>query len=149
MFRRVGDTVEVLLAHPGGPLWARRDDGAWSIPKGEFAAGEEPIAAALREFEEETGHALTGKLIELGQVRQPSGKIVHAWAVEGDLDPAELQSNTFEMEWPPKTGRRQAFPEIDRIEWFTLELAKIKILPGQAPFLDRLSDAESALPRRG
>ncbi len=131
---------EVLLVHPGGPFWARRDDGAWSIPKGEYDDGEEPLAAALREFEEELGSALehVGELRELGEVRQRNRKLVTAWAAEGDLDAAAVRSNTFEMEWPPRSGKRQAFPEIDRAEWFGLARAREKLIPAQVAFLDRL-----------
>ena len=133
---------EVLLVHPGGPFWAKRDDGAWSIPKGEYDEGEEPLAAALREFEEEIGSALdaSGELIELGDVRQKNRKVVTAWAAEGDVDAGAVQSNTFEMEWPPRSGRRQAFPEIDRAEWFPLARAREKLIEAQAAFLDRLEE---------
>jgi len=131
---------EVLLVHPGGPFWARRDDGAWSIPKGEYDEGEEPMACALREFEEELGSALehVGELVELGEVRQRNHKLVTAWAAEGDLDPAAVRSNTFSMEWPPRSGRRQEFPEIDRAEWFPLARAREKLVEAQAAFVDRL-----------
>jgi predicted NUDIX family NTP pyrophosphohydrolase len=133
---------EVLLVHPGGPFWAKRDDGAWSIPKGEFDDGEEPLAAALREFEEEIGSALAhvGELIELGEVRQRNRKVVSAWAAEGDVDAAAVRSNTFEMEWPPRSGRRQSFPEIDRAEWFPLARAREKLIEAQVAFLDRLEE---------
>jgi predicted NUDIX family NTP pyrophosphohydrolase len=133
---------EVLLVHPGGPFWAKRDEGAWSIPKGEYDDGEEPLAAALREFEEELGSALehVGELQALGEVRQRNRKLVTAWAVEGDLDPAAVRSNTFEMEWPPRSGKRQAFPEIDRAEWFGLARAREKLIPAQVAFLDRLEE---------
>jgi predicted NUDIX family NTP pyrophosphohydrolase len=133
---------EVLLVHPGGPFWAKRDDGAWSIPKGEYDDGEEPLAAARREFEEEIGAALehVGELIELGEVRQRNRKVVSAWAAEGDVDAAAVRSNTFEMEWPPRSGRRQAFPEIDRAEWFPLARAREKLIEAQAAFVDRLEE---------
>jgi predicted NUDIX family NTP pyrophosphohydrolase len=133
---------EVLLVHPGGPFWAKRDDGAWSIPKGEFDDGEEPLAAALREFEEEIGSALAhvGELTELGEVRQRNRKVVSAWAAEGDVDAAAVRSNTFEMEWPPRSGRRQSFPEIDRAEWFPLARAREKLIEAQVAFLDRLEE---------
>jgi predicted NUDIX family NTP pyrophosphohydrolase len=126
--------------HPGGPFWARRDDGAWSIPKGEYDEGEEPMACALREFQEELGSALehVGELVELGEVRQRNRKVVTAWAAEGDLDPAAVRSNTFSMEWPPRSGRRQDFPEIDRAEWFPLARAREKLVEAQAAFVDRL-----------
>src|SRR3954449_11627574 len=129
---------EVLLVHPGGPLWARRDDGAWSIPKGEYDDGEEPMACALREFEEELGSALehVGELVALGEVRQRNRKVVTAWAAEGDLDAEAVRSNTFTMEWPPRSGRRQEFPEIDRAEWFPLARAREKLGGGQAAVVD-------------
>ena len=133
---------EILLVHPGGPFWARRDQGAWSIPKGEYDDGEEPMACALREFEEELGSALehVGELVELGEVRQRNRKVVRAWAAEGDLDPSAVRSNTFSMEWPPRSGRRQEFPEIDRAEWFTLARAREKLIEAQAAFVDRLEE---------
>jgi predicted NUDIX family NTP pyrophosphohydrolase len=139
---RVGSAgPEVLLVHPGGPFWARKDEGAWSIPKGEHADGEEPVDCARREFAEETGSTLAlERLVPLGEVRQRSGKWVSAWAAEGDLDPADVRSNTFEMEWPPRSGRTQEFPEVDRAEWFALEEAQRRLLPAQAPFVDRLRE---------
>jgi predicted NUDIX family NTP pyrophosphohydrolase len=142
LYRRRG-RLEVLLVHPGGPFWASRDAGAWSIPKGEFdPAVEEPADAARREFREETGHAApTGDLTSLGTVRQKAGKVVHAFAAEGDLDPAEVVSNTFTTEWPPGSGRLRAFPEIDRAAWFVTAVARTRILEGQAPLLDRLAEA--------
>lgn len=140
LFRERSGRLEVLLVHPGGPLWARRDEGAWSIPKGEPAEGEDPLAAARREFEEETGAAPAGEPIPLDPVRQPGGKIVEAWAVEGDFDPATLRSNTFSIEWPPRSGRRQEFPEVDRAAWLSLAEAERKILPGQAPLLRQLAE---------
>jgi predicted NUDIX family NTP pyrophosphohydrolase len=131
--------VEVLLVHPGGPFWARKDAGAWSIPKGEYGDDEDPQACALREFEEETGTRLSGsELVELGSVRQKSGKEVSAWAVAGDLDPSTVRSNTFVMEWPPRSGRSAEFPEIDRAEWFSLDVAREKLVSAQAELLDRL-----------
>jgi predicted NUDIX family NTP pyrophosphohydrolase len=134
--------VEVLLAHNGGPYWARKDHGHWTIPKGEVEAGEELSAVARREFAEETGHDVPdGPLIDLGQIRQKSGKVVLGWAVEGDLDPATAVSNTYEMEWPPRSGQTQAFPEIDRVEWFDLEEARSRLKEAQVPFLDRLEEA--------
>jgi predicted NUDIX family NTP pyrophosphohydrolase len=138
LFRDVSGYLEVLLAHPGGPLWTKKDEGAWSIPKGEFEVGEEPLAAARREFEEETGKAPSGDFIPLEPLRQPSGKVVFVWAVRGDLDPAQLKSNVFSMEWPPKSGRQQTFPEVDRAAWMSMETAMRKILRGQAPFLLQL-----------
>jgi predicted NUDIX family NTP pyrophosphohydrolase len=128
--------------HPGGPFWAKRDDGAWSIPKGEYEDGEEPLAAALREFEEEVGSALdaTGELIALGDIRQKNRKVVTAWAAEGDVDASAVRSNTFEMEWPPRSGQQQEFPEIDRAEWFSLARARAKLIEAQVAFLDRLEE---------
>ena len=131
-------TLEVLLVHPGGPFWAGKDDGAWSIPKGELAPGEDPLAAALRELREETGFATEGPFVALSPVKQRGGKLVHAWAAEGDADPAALVSNTFEMTWPPRSGRKQAFPEADRAAWFPLDEARRRILAGQGPLIDEL-----------
>ena len=129
----------VLLGHMGGPFWARKDAGAWSIPKGEYAAGEDPLAAARREFAEELGSAPPqGEYVDLGELKQPSRKIISAFAAPGDFDPASLQSNRFELEWPPKSGRLQSFPEVDRAQWFTLAEARGKIQSDQAPFIDRL-----------
>ena len=139
LYRRSARGVEVLLVHPGGPFWARRDLGSWSIPKGEFGADEEPAAAARREFSEELGVELVGQLHPLGEIRQKAGKRVVGFACEGDLDPSTVRSNSFEMEWPPRSGRMQSFPEIDRAEWFDLDTARQKIIPGQTPFLDRLA----------
>ncbi len=136
LYRGVGEAVEVLLVHPGGPFWAGKDEGAWSIPKGEFDAAEAAADAARREFAEETGVTLNGEFVALAPVRQPSGKVVHAFAVAGDLDVASIASNTFELEWPPRSGRMQSFPEIDRAAWFTLEEARRKIVKGQRPILD-------------
>ena len=130
---------EVLLVHPGGPFWAKKDAGAWSIPKGEFDPGEDPRACALREFAEETGTVLPpGELGDLGEVRLKSGKTVVGFAAAGDLDAGAIASNTFELEWPPRSGRRQAFPEVDRAGWFSLDAAREKLNPAQAPFVDRL-----------
>jgi predicted NUDIX family NTP pyrophosphohydrolase len=139
LYRLTGDAPEVLLVHPGGPFWARKDLGVWSIPKGEYEEGEDPLACALREFEEETGTALpTSRLVDLGDVRQKSGKLVTAWAAEGDLDAGAVRSNTFTMEWPPRSGRTAEFPEIDRAEWFGVDAAREKLVPAQAELLDRL-----------
>ena len=136
---RGSDALEVLLVHPGGPFWARKDAGAWSIPKGEYEDGEDPRACALREFEEETGTALPpGELIDLGEIRQKGGKVVTAWAAAGDLDAAAVRSNTFAMEWPPRSGRQTEFPEIDRAGWFGVEEAREKLNAAQTEFLDRL-----------
>ena len=139
LYRNHGDGVSVLLVHPGGPYWARKDLGAWSIPKGEYVDGDDPQAAALREFEEELGSRPAGTLVALGELIQKGGKHVTAFAVEGNLDPAEIVSNTFELEWPPRSGRRQLFPEVDRAEWFSLDDARQRILASQRPFLDRLA----------
>jgi predicted NUDIX family NTP pyrophosphohydrolase len=139
LYRVRAGTPEVLLVHPGGPFWARRDAGAWSFPKGEYDAGDDPRETALREFEEETGTALPpGDLIELGSVKQKGGKVVSAWAVEGDLDPDTVKSNTFRMQWPPRSGRWATFPEVDRAGWFSPEEAREKLVPAQAEFVDRL-----------
>jgi predicted NUDIX family NTP pyrophosphohydrolase len=126
------------LVHPGGPFWSKRDRGAWSIPKGEFSDAEDPLQAAVREFEEEMGEAVTGDFVALQPVRQAGGKLVYAWAVRSDFDPTRLRSNTFSMEWPPRSGRWQAYPEIDRAAWFGLESARLKISKGQEGFLDEL-----------
>ena len=140
-----GGTLEVLLVHPGGPLWARRDAGAWSVPKGEYAEGEEPLSAARREFQEELGAAPPGgEALDLGEIRQRSGKLVRAWALAGDLDVGAVLSNTFTLEWPPRSGRLREFPEIDRAEWFDLAQAKERIVPAQAELLDRLHAALGA-----
>jgi predicted NUDIX family NTP pyrophosphohydrolase len=139
LHKREHGELRVLLVHPGGPFWARKDAGAWSIPKGEYAKGEDPEAAARREFAEELGTALDGELEPLGEAVQGGGKRVTAFAAEGDLDVAAITSNHFEMEWPPRSGRRQTFPEVDRAGWFTLEEAGDKILAGQRVFLDRLA----------
>ena len=142
LHRRSGDgALEVLLVHPGGPFWAKKDLGAWSIPKGEHEDGEDARAAALREFEEELGSpAVEGELVDLGEVRQKSGKVVTAWALEGDIDADAIRSNTFEMEWPPRSGKTREFPEVDRAAWFGLDEARERILPAQAPLLDRLAE---------
>ena len=139
IYRRRNKRLEVFLIHPGGPFWARRDEGSWSIPKGEYGPEEAPLDAARREFTEETGWAAPKTCVPLGDVRQKAGKIVSAWAAEGDFDPATLKSNTFEMEWPRNSGNSQEFPEVDRGDWFTMERAMSKILPAQAPLLERLS----------
>lgn len=138
LYRRRGDELEVLLVHPGGPFWAKKDLGAWSLPKGELAEGEDPLAAAVREFTEETGFPIEGEFRALTPRRQPSGKTILAWAVEGDCDPATLRSNVFSMEWPPKSGKQQEFPEVDRASWFTIDEARKRIIAGQVPFLDEI-----------
>jgi len=138
LYRR-NRALEVLLVHPGGPFWARKDLGAWSIPKGEYEQGDDPLAAALRELEEETGHRLeTTDLLELGWIRQRGGKLLTAWAAQGDLDASAITSNTFTMEWPPRSGRRREFPEVDRAGWFELPAAREKLLAAQTELLDRL-----------
>jgi predicted NUDIX family NTP pyrophosphohydrolase len=141
LHRRRPGGIEVLLGHMGGPFWARKDDGAWSIPKGEHGPGEEPLAVARREFEEELGVPVPAELlVPLGQLRVTSGKVLAVWAAEGDLDATAARSNTFVLEWPPRSGRMQEFPEIDRAGWFGLAEARAKLLKGQLPFLDRLRD---------
>ena len=140
LHRGLGDALEVLLVHPGGPAWSKRDAGAWSIPKGEYTDGEDPLAAALREFEEELGSAPPGgDAADLGEIRQKSGKRVRGWALAGDLDATRITSNTFELEWPPRSGRMARFPEVDRAAWFSPAEAHKKILAGQRPFIDRLA----------
>jgi predicted NUDIX family NTP pyrophosphohydrolase len=138
LFRGTVADVEVLLVHPGGPFWAKKDDGSWSIPKGEFAEDEDPLAAAKREFQEETGAPAAGEFTPLAPLRQPGGKLVFAWAVRADFDPSRRKSNLFSMQWPPRSGRQQEFPEVDRAAWFGVESARRKILKGQAGFLDQL-----------
>lgn len=138
LFRRPSDRLECLLAHPGGPFWTRKDDGAWTLPKGEIGASEEALAAACREFEEETGLRPAGPFLALGAVRMRSGKRVQAWAFEGDFDPAALRCNLFDVEWPPRSGQVRQFPEIDRVAWFDPAQARRKLLEAQRPFIDRL-----------
>jgi predicted NUDIX family NTP pyrophosphohydrolase len=140
LFRTVGGVVEVLLVKPGGPFWKNKDAGAWMIPKGGIEAGETPIIAALREFEEETGTAIAGEPFPLAKVRQAGGKWVEAFAVEGDLDPAKVTSIEFDMEWPPRSGQRQRFPEVEQAEWMALPKARRLMLPSQLPFLDALEE---------
>jgi predicted NUDIX family NTP pyrophosphohydrolase len=137
MFRFRKGKPEVFLVHPGGPFWKNKDLGAWSIPKGEYQE-EDPLTAARREFEEETGFSVSGEFITLTPLKQPHGKVISAWAFEGEADPDHIRSNTFALEWPPKSGQEQAFPEVDRAAWFSLEAARQKILPGQIGFLDEL-----------
>jgi predicted NUDIX family NTP pyrophosphohydrolase len=138
MFRRSAGGLEVFLVHPGGPLWANKDRGAWTVPKGEYEPDEPPLDAARREFEEETGFAATGEFLDLGTIRQKSGKLVTAWAFEGDCDPANLTSNTCKIEWPPRSGRHLEIPEVDRGRWFSLEQARKYIREEQQPLLDNL-----------
>jgi len=141
MYRRAARVLDVLLVHPGGPFWAKKDDGAWSIPKGEYDAGEDALTVAKREFAEELGVAADGEFLDLGEVIQGGGKRVRAFALEGDFDVSSVRSNTFELEWPPKSGRRQTFPEVDRAGWFAPDAARQKILVGQQPFIERLLQA--------
>ena len=138
MYRFRGGVLEVFLVHPGGPYWAKKDLGAWSLPKGEYTPDEDALAAARREFTEETGFPAEGEFLPLTPLKQPSGKIIAAWAFQGDCDPEAVKSNTFSMEWPPRSGSQQEFPEIDRAGWFTLEEAKVKIIKGQMGFLEEL-----------
>ena len=140
-YRRRRGALEVLLVHPGGPFFRQRDEGVWSIAKGEIDPGEDALAAAVREFREETGFEPRGPYLPLGTVRQPGGKIVQAWAFEGDFDPARLASNSFSLEWPPHSGRVQEFPEVDRAGWFDLATARRKLVPAQTVFLDRLRES--------
>lgn len=138
LYRRRGGTIEVFLVHPGGPFWAKKDQAAWSIPKGEFDPGEDPLEAARRELEEETGLVVEGDFWPLGPVRQPGGKVVHAFAIEADADPDAIRSNSFWVQWPPGSGQWRSFPEVDRAAWFDLETARQKIHKGQVPLLDEL-----------
>lgn len=138
MYRWNQGVLNVLLAHPGGPFWAKKDSGAWSIPKGELTENEDALQAAKREFLEETGITVSGELVPLTPQKQPGGKVIHAWAFEGDCDPSTISSNTFAMEWPPRSGKIQEFPEVDRAAWLTLDAAREKIVKGQLPFLEEL-----------
>jgi predicted NUDIX family NTP pyrophosphohydrolase len=144
LFRRGKELIEVFLVHPGGPFWAKKDLGAWSIPKGEYAEDEDPLRAARREFEEETGFPAPANAVSLGELKQAGGKVVAAWAAEGDCDPEKLVSNTCEIEWPPRSGRKMEIPEVDRAAWFPLAEARERILKSQQPFIDRLSEALEA-----
>lgn len=137
LYRRRGEP-EVFLVHPGGPFWTKKDAGAWSLPKGEIGEGEDPLQAAKREFTEETGFPIEGAFRPLDPVKQSGGKVVQAWAIEADCDPAQVRSNLFAMEWPPKSGRTQQFPEVDRAEWFPIAEARKRIIPAQVKFLDQL-----------
>jgi predicted NUDIX family NTP pyrophosphohydrolase len=138
LFRLRNKDIEVLLAHPGGPFFKNKDDGAWTIPKGEMDEDEDPLMAAKREFKEETGKEINGKFIPLNPIKYKSGKIVYAWAVEGDIDPSLLKCNTFKLEWPPKSGKHIDVPELDRAEWFSVAKGRKKIIPAQSAFLDEL-----------
>lgn len=140
IYRIKNSQPEFFLVHPGGPFWAKKDNGAWSIPKGEFSDNEKPQDAAIREFMEETGQEISGEFIKLMPVRQKGGKTVHCFAIRKDLDPTEIKSNTFEMEWPPRSGRKHIFPEIDRAGWFDTETAREKILESQKPLIDELNE---------
>jgi len=138
LFRRSAH-LELFLVHPGGPFWARKDDGAWSLPKGEYTDAEDPLEAARREFQEETGISVDGDFLPLGELRQPGGKLITAWALEKDVDPALVKSDSFSMEWPPKSGKTQQFPEVDRAAWFPVSQAGAKVLKGQLAFINRLA----------
>ncbi len=138
LYRFSGSVLEVFLVHPGGPFWAKKDQGVWSIPKGEYAAEDDALTAAKREFKEETGFQVSGRFVALKSIKQPSGKVIQVWAVEGDCNPAAIKSNTFALEWPPRSGRRQEFPEVDRAGWFDLKSAEEKIVKGQRGFLAEL-----------
>jgi predicted NUDIX family NTP pyrophosphohydrolase len=139
MYRRTGSSIELLLVHPGGPFWARKDLGVWSFPKGEYVEGDDPLTVARREFHEETGSQVEGPFHPLGQVEQAGGKIVSLWAVEGTFNTVDIRSNTFVMEWPPRSGQQAEFPEVDRAEWFAPSVAKTKLVSSQAEFVDRLA----------
>ena len=145
MYRRREGRLEVFLVHPGGPFWKNKDAGAWSIPKGEFGKGEDPLAAARREFAEETGFEAEGEFTALTAITQAGGKVVHAWAVAGDVDPEKIKSNTFTLEWPPKSGKEQEFPEVDRAGWFTMDEAKEKINKAQVGLLEELEELAGRL----
>ena len=140
LYRVGAGALEVFLVHPGGPYWQKKDAGAWSIPKGEMEEGADALATARREFHEETGSYVDGEFVPLAPLKQASGKLVHAWAVRGNIDPSSIRSNTFSIEWPPRSGKRQEFPEVDRGEWFTIAKAREKILAGQRGFLDQLQE---------
>ncbi|SEN89981.1 Predicted NTP pyrophosphohydrolase, NUDIX family [Mucilaginibacter gossypiicola] len=140
LHRKSAQDLQVFLVHPGGPFFKNKDDGSWSVPKGEYEIDEDPLAAAKREFQEETGHEITGDFVALSPIKQKGGKTVQAWAVEGNINSEDIKSNTFEIEWPPRSGKKQTFDEIDRGEWFDIATAKIKINPAQAAFIDELAD---------
>jgi len=145
MYRQRNRVLEVLLVHPGGPFWVKKDEGSWSIPKGEYTSEENPLEVAKREFQEETGFTAFGEFIPLTPLKQPSGKVITAWAFEGDCDASAIKSNTFAMEWPPHSGRQQEFPEVDRAVWFSIPVAKQKIVKGQVGFLDELNQIQTPL----
>jgi predicted NUDIX family NTP pyrophosphohydrolase len=147
LFRRRGGRLEVFLAHPGGPFWANKDAGAWTVPKGLVEPGEDPLAAAVREFAEETGLSPSGPFLPLGSVRQKSGKVVHAWAVEGDADPDRVTSNVISVEWPPGSGRRVSIPEVDRCAWFEPDEARRRLNPAQVALVERLEAALTTPPQ--
>lgn len=138
LYRMAENGLEVFLVHPGGPYWAKKDEGAWSVPKGEFEASEDSLDAAKREFKEETGFDITGNFMELTPLRQPNGKVVYVWAIEGNIDATSIKSNMFSMEWPPRSGKEQDFPEVDKGGWFKIAQAQEKLLPGQRGFLEQL-----------
>ena len=140
LYRKLNNMMQVFLVHPGGPFWKNKDEGSWSVPKGEYEDDEDPLDAAKREFYEETGEYIDGRFIKLNPIKQKSGKIVQAWAVEGDIDPQNIKSNFFEMEWPPKSGKTQQFPEVDRGEWFSIEQALTKMNPGQVGLVMELTE---------
>lgn len=138
LYRKHSSSIEILLVHPGGPFFAKKDEGSWTIPKGELIEDEDPLSAAIREFEEETGYKPAGDFIALPSIKQKGGKVVQCWAVEGDLDPLTIISNTFEMEWPPRSGKKKSFPEVDKAAWFPLPVARRKINERQVDFIDKL-----------
>jgi predicted NUDIX family NTP pyrophosphohydrolase len=140
LFRRIDRHLELFLVHPGGPFWARKDDGAWSLPKGEYDQEEDALLAARREFHEETGISVDGEFLPLGEIKQSGGKLVTAWAIEGEIDSNAVKSNLFSMEWPPKSGQIQQFPEVDRAAWFPVSIARVKLLKAQVAFIDRLEE---------
>ncbi|MEN0054199.1 MAG: NUDIX domain-containing protein [Mucilaginibacter sp.] len=142
LYRKINSELQVFLVHPGGPFFRNKDDGSWSVPKGEFLEDEDPLAAARREFEEETGQAINGQFIQLNLIKQKGGKTVQAWALEGDIDHLNIRSNTFEIEWPPRSGKQQSFPEIDRAGWFAIDTAKVKINPAQVELIMELVELD-------
>jgi predicted NUDIX family NTP pyrophosphohydrolase len=149
LYRKAGSGIELFLVHPGGPFWARKDDGAWSIPKGLYAEGDDALAAAKREFQEETGAPAEGEFVKLGHFKQPSGKVIVAWGLEGEFDISSLSSNMFSMQWPPKSGKQQEFPGVDRAGWFSSAEAIRKVLKGQRPILETLLSHLNVSPEEG